>query len=213
MAPSTAPLARRERLALCDLALVLGPDAPTLCTGWVAKDLVTHLLVREHRPLAAAGLVVPGLSALTDRAMARYRRRDFGVLVERLRRPGLTPYAVPVVERALNTLEFFVHHEDLRRAQPGWEPRALAGDDVGLLWRTVAGAGRMTVRRSPVPVVLRRADTGATATAKAGDDPVVVTGPVPELALFVFGRSETRDLELEGSPDRVAALRAAPLGA
>ena len=36
-------LARRERDALCDLALLLGPDAPTLCEGWDARDLVTHL--------------------------------------------------------------------------------------------------------------------------------------------------------------------------
>ena len=50
-----ALLARRERAALCDLALVLGEDAPTLCGAWTAKDLVAHLLVRERSPLAVSG--------------------------------------------------------------------------------------------------------------------------------------------------------------
>jgi hypothetical protein len=54
----SASLARRERADLCDLALVLGEDAPTLCGGWDAKDLVTHLLVRERRPIGASGIMV-----------------------------------------------------------------------------------------------------------------------------------------------------------
>ena len=115
---SRLSLARRERHDLCDLALQLGADAPTLCGDWDAKDLVAHLIVRESSPLGAAGIAVPLLAGLAEREMARVARRDFEVLVERLRDPGLTPYALPAVERVFNTLEYFVHHEDLRRAQP-----------------------------------------------------------------------------------------------
>ena len=122
---TSALLARRERLALCDLALALGEDAPTLCGDWTAKDLVVHLLIREYDPVAAAGLVVRPLGRVTELQMARKVRKDFGVLVEQLRRRGLTVYSLPPVDRVLNTLEYFVHHEDLRRAQPGWEPREL----------------------------------------------------------------------------------------
>lgn len=208
----TPSLARRERHALCDLALVLGEDAPTLCGEWTAKDLVTHLLVRENRPLGAAGIAVPALSGLTDRAMARLARQDFAVLVEKLRDPGLTPYALPPVERLANTMEFFVHHEDLRRGQPDWEPRTLDGADSDAVWRALKVGGMALVRPSGVPVVVRRTDTGATATLRRGDDPVTVSGPVAELAMFLFGRSQVRDVALDGPPERVARLRGADLG-
>ena len=42
------PLARTERAALCNTALDLGADSPTLCEGWTVKDLVIHLLIRER---------------------------------------------------------------------------------------------------------------------------------------------------------------------
>jgi uncharacterized protein (TIGR03085 family) len=208
----TPPLARRERHALCDLALVLGEDAPTLCGEWTAKDLVTHLLVRETRPLGALGITVPALSGLADHAMARLARRDFAVLVERLRDPGLTPYAVPPVERLANTMEYFVHHEDLRRGQPDWEPRDLDAADADAVWRALRLGGMALVRPSGVPVVIRRTDTGATATLRRGADPVIVEGPVSEVALFLFGRSQVRDLTFAGPPERVARLRGAELG-
>lgn len=205
-------MARRERHDLCDLALALGEDAPTLCGDWDAKDLVAHLLVREHRPLGAAGITVPLLAGLTDREMARMVRKDFAVLVERLREPGLTPYALPGVERLLNTVEYFVHHEDLRRAQPGWAPRELDPADESRLWSAARVAGRGLVRPAGVPVRIRRSDTGATATLRRGDDPVVITGRPSEIVLFLFGRDRTHGLELDGPADRVARLRKADLG-
>ena len=209
---STPPLARRERHALCDLALVLGEDAPTLCGEWTAKDLVTHLLVRENRPLGAVGITVPALSGLADRAMARLARQDFAVLVEKLRDPGLTPYALPPVERLANTMEYFVHHEDLRRGQPDWEPRELDERDTDAVWRALKVGGMALVRSAGVPVVIRRTDTGASTTLRRGADPVTVSGAVPEIAMFLFGRAQVRDLTFEGPPERVAALRGTDLG-
>lgn len=208
----TASLARRERHALCDLALVLGEHAPTLCGEWTAKDLVTHLLVRENSPLGAAGITVPGLSGLADRAMARLARKDFAVLVQKLRDPGLTPYALPPVERLANTMEYFVHHEDLRRGQSGWEPRDLDAADVDAVWRALKVGGMALVRPAGVPVVIRRTDTGATATLRRGGDPVTVEGPVAEITLFLFGRRQVRDLTFAGPPVRIASLRGAELG-
>ena len=210
--PAPRSLARRERVALCDLALVLGEDAPTLCGGWDAKDLVTHLLVRERSPLGGAGIMIGPLSGLTDRAMARYRRQDFGVLVEKLRSPGLTPFGIPVVEKAANTFEYIVHHEDLRRGQPDWKPRDLARADLDLVWKQLRGAGVWFGRSLPAPVVLRRADSGEEMVVKKGPDPVTVTGPVVELVLFLFGREQTQGLELTGPDAAVEAVRAADLG-
>jgi uncharacterized protein (TIGR03085 family) len=210
---SRSSLARRERNALCDLALALGPDAPTLCGGWTAQDLVAHLLVRENRPLGAVGITVGALSGLTDRAMAAERRRPFPAMVERLRKPRFSVYTLPVVEELLNTLEYFVHHEDLRRAQPDWAPRTIAESDEDELWRMVKRSGPLMMRKAGVPVVVRRSDLpGKASTIRSGDDPVTITARPSELALLIFGRDRLRDVELEGPPESVRRLRGADLG-
>jgi hypothetical protein len=63
-----------------------------------------------------------------------------------------------------------------------------------------------------VPVVIRRTDTGETATLRAGRDPVEVAGPVSEVVLFLYGRDQIRDLELTGPAKKVAKLRGSDLG-
>lgn len=207
----TTPLSRRERTDLCDLALVLGEDAPTLCSGWDAKALVIHLLVRERRPIGAAGIVVSPLSGLTERASAHYDRVDFTVLVEKLRSPGLV-FAVPAVDKAANTFEYVVHHEDLRRGQPDWQPRDLDPADADDLWARLSKAGSFLGRQLPVPVVICRAGTTEIATIKKGERPVTITGDVVELLLFLFGRDTARSLDFGGPDSAVAAVRAANLG-
>ena len=209
------PFHRRERHALCDTALALGPDAPTLSGDWTARDLIAHLLVRENS-VAAAGITVPALSGLTERAMARAAEAPYAEMVERLRDPGLTPYRLPGAERLFNTLEYFVHHEDLRRAQPGWAPRSLPAEDEDELWKLLKGSARLSTRKAGVPIVVRRTDRpdrpGQAATIRRGDDPVVVTGRPGELVLFFFGRDQLHEVTVEGPPEAVARLRGADLG-
>ena len=205
-------LARRERSDLCDLAAEVGPGSPTQCTGWTAKDLVVHLLVRERRPLGAAGIVASPLSGFTERASARYGEREYAGLVDQLRSPGLL-FAIPAVDKAANTFEFLVHHEDLRRARPDAAPRELDAADVADLWEQLRKAISLIGRKLPGPVVLRRADTGDTVVAKKGADPVTITGDVVELVLFLFGRDSVHGLTFEGTDEAVAAIRAADLGA
>jgi uncharacterized protein (TIGR03085 family) len=209
---ATPPLARRERHALCDTALILGADAPTLSDGWTAKDLVVHLLVREGSPLGSVGLLVGPLSGLTDRAMARLARRDFAVLVEKLRDPGLTPYALKPVEVLANTLEYFVHHEDLRRAHRDWQPRELPPADEDDLWRALRLGGRMLARPVDVPLRVARTDADGSITLRRGADPLTIFGKPSELALFLFGRTQVRDLTFDGPEESIAAVRAADLG-
>ena len=208
----TAPLSRRERAALCDLALEVGPGSPTECTGWTAKDLVIHLLVRERSPLGAAGIMAAPLASFTKRASERYEKQEYGALVDRLRSPG-GMFALPPVDKLANTFEYVVHHEDLRRSQPGWEPRQLDPADLDTLWAQLTKGLGLVGRKLPGPTVVRRSDTGDTAVGKKGADPVTITGDVVELILFLFGRSATRGLEFEGPDEAVAALRAADLGA
>jgi uncharacterized protein (TIGR03085 family) len=208
-----SPLARTERAALCDLALEVGPDAPTLSGEWTVKDLVVHLIVREGSP-SAIGIVVRPLAPLTGAASRRLARRDLPDLVRRLRKgpPLYTPFAVPVLDRMLNTLEFFVHHEDIRRAQDGWEPRELPDAAQGALWKAIRVAGKGLVRSAKVGVVLERADTGARAVLKESSAPVVVRGLPSELVMFVYGRQAQARVELEGSEADVAKLTDAELG-
>jgi uncharacterized protein (TIGR03085 family) len=204
-------LALRERLALCDLALALGPDAPTLCEGWDARDLVSHLLIRERRPITALGNVVPPLAGLTERAMAAHRTRSYEVLVERLRTPSPPLRAVPLLDRLMNTIEMVVHHEDLRRGQADWRPRALPAGDLDLLWSQLVRTAPMIGRRLPVPAELRRADTGDTAVVREGSGGVTVSGPVVELLLFLVGRSAVRDVSFDGPDDAIDTVRSADL--
>lgn len=210
--PDQESAAKRERRELCDLALSLGPDAPTLCEGWDAHDLLCHLVVREHKPIASMGNVVDALSGLTSRAMAKQRAKSFEVLVEQYRRPALYLRALPPVDEAMNGFELLVHHEDLRRGGADWQPRELPAADVDKLWNQLDKGSVFFGRRLPVPTLLRRSDTGATATVRKGDDPATVAGPVVELVLFLFGRSAVRDLTFEGPADKVEALRSAELG-
>ncbi len=211
MLAAMTSFARRERLALCDTALREGPDAPTLCEPWDVEALVCHLLVRERNPVAAAGIAISPLGGLTEHAMQRLARTDFGVLVERLRSPWAVPFAIPGVEHVWNTLEFFVHHEDIRRAQPEWAARPLPGADEQTLWSYLKIAGRGLARPAGVPVRLEW-DTHS-ATLRGGGDPVVLRGLPSELALVLQGRARVAEVEYDGPADALAKLRAADLGA
>jgi uncharacterized protein (TIGR03085 family) len=206
-------LAQTERAALCDTALQVGQDQPTLCGEWDVKDLVVHLLVREGSP-AAAGIVVKPLAKVLDLEMRRVGRRPFIELVEKLRHgpPVWSPYAIPKLDATLNTLEYFVHHEDIRRAQPDWTARALDGDAEKLLWTMVRTAGKGLTRNAPVGVTIENAVTGSRAVLKGGSPSVTVRGMPGEVVLFVFGRSAQADVELVGDAADVARLRDSSLG-
>ncbi len=208
------PLSRTERAALCNTALEIGESAPTLCGDWTVKDLVIHLLVRERDPLAAPGILFPPLERLTDRAARRLGKQDFSALVERLRGgpPVWSPTAIGKVDAALNGLEYFVHHEDIRRAQSGWQPRDLTDLEQRQVWSLVGHAGKGLVRPAGVPVELRWPGAGRdgadrTKTLRRGDDPAVVSGAPGEIAMFVFGRARHRDLAYDGPPESVTALK------
>ena len=200
-------------MLLCALAQQLGPDEPTLCEGWTVRDLVAHLLVREGSP-AAIGITVPPLAGVTEAAMRREARHDFHAMVTRLRHgpPLWSPMRLPKIGPMLNTMEFFVHHEDIRRAQPDWEPRLLPPHVEEAVWRGAKLAGKGFTRSAPVAVTLQRSDTGAQARLSGGDGDVVVRGLPAELALFVYGRSGHARVDLDGDEQAVAALRETDLG-
>jgi uncharacterized protein (TIGR03085 family) len=203
-----------ERAALCDLLDELGPSAPTLCAGWDTRDLATHLLVRDRDPKAWAGIAVPKLHDLATRAMAAQAGRPYDEIVAEVRRgaPKWSPLGLPVAKDVANLLEFVIHHEDVRRAQPGWGPRAVPASLADSVWRAVRLGSRATLHRAPDGVVLRRAGTDDTVTAKKAPLTVTVVGDPVELALFTSGRQRAARVDLSGDDAAVARLRTANLG-
>ncbi|MEW2577589.1 TIGR03085 family metal-binding protein [Streptomyces syringium] len=205
--------AQRERLLLADLLETAGPNAPTLCDGWRTRDLAAHVVVRERRSDAAAGLVFKPLAARLERVQAEFAAKPYEELLQLIRTgpPRLSPYALKQVDEAANTVEFYIHTEDVRRAQPEWTPRMLDPVFSDALWSRVERMARMLGRRSPVGLVLRRPD-GRTAVAHRGTPVVTVTGEPGELTLFAFGRQDAARVELEGDKDAQTKLLEAKLG-
>jgi uncharacterized protein (TIGR03085 family) len=202
---SAVPVSQSERAALADLLEHLGPDQPTCCEGWTTRDLATHLVVRDRRPDAGPGLVLGGpFSAWTSRVHDHTRSRPFGVLVAEVRSgpPAWVPTAWPSVDRLLNTAEMVIHHEDVRRAQPGWAPRDLPRSVQDQLWRSVpllargraatSTAGGLFVRRSDVP----DGAPGSERRLRDGQPTTTVIGAPLEVLLWVSGRATVACVDL-----------------
>jgi uncharacterized protein (TIGR03085 family) len=210
---SASAHAHRERVQLADLLLELGPDAPTLCAGWTTRDLAAHLVVRESRPDASLGILLPPLAGWTDRVMRAEARTPYPELVRKVRTgpPTLSFFSVPGMDGLANLLEYVVHHEDVRRAQTDWTPRELPSDLADELWARVGQMGRLMYRRVRVGVTLRRTDgPGGRHVVHKGDPMVTLTGSAQDLLLRTYGRTAVL-LDVDGPPEAVAALDGADL--
>ncbi|MEV5711780.1 TIGR03085 family metal-binding protein [Actinoallomurus sp. NPDC052274] len=199
--------ARAERNALSDALIDAGPEAPTLCQGWTAADLAAHLVVREHRPDAAPGIMIPLLAGHTEKVRLGIRdATPYADLVARFRAgpPAWSPFALGAVDAAANTTEYFVHHEDVRRAGEGWEPRELPAAFEEQLWRRLRMA-RFVLRRLPVEVTFVDPD-GRTQRVTKGGRLVRVHGEPSELTLWALGRKDAARVELTGEAEAINVL-------
>jgi uncharacterized protein (TIGR03085 family) len=204
--------ARSERAAYCDLVTELGPDAPTLCEGWTTRDLTAHLVVRERRPDASAGILIPPLAGHGEKVRAAAARKPFGELVALVRNPSpLTFGGFGPLDRAFNTSEFFIHHEDVRRAQPEWQPRPLPPELGRRLWSSTVGAAKLMLRRYPAAVLLDAGSYGQARVGRGGEQ-VRVAGDPGELAIFLSGRQHAARVEVTGPDDQVTQIRHSRLG-
>ncbi|CCG03174.1 TIGR03085 family metal-binding protein [Blastococcus saxobsidens] len=202
MSASFPSLHELERTALAELLADLGPDAPTCCAGWTTAHLAAHLAVRDRRPDALPGYgleLLPGgekLAWWSHRLEERMRTSTpYAEVVDQVLSgpPSWSPMALPAAAKAFNVSEFVVHHEDVRRAQPGWEPRELTREDQDALWaslglyaRRAAGKRGLVLRRSDVPDAEQRFGAGGR----------TVTGEPLELLLWVAGRREVARVDL-----------------
>jgi uncharacterized protein (TIGR03085 family) len=207
--------ARDERAALCALLDKTGPAAPTLCEGWRTLDLAAHLVLRERRLDAAAGVAGGPLAGHTLRVQRLLTdRTPYPQLVAAIRNgpPALSLFRIPGLDERANVIEFFVHHEDVRRGEDGWEPRELPPALADLLWQRLRMA-RLLLRRAPVGVELVRDDLPASPgpqrvriTAKARTPVVTVTGAPAELTMWALGRTGAARVRLDGGEPDVRKL-------
>lgn len=208
----TLNFAQIERQELCNLFEKVGPDAPTLCEGWTARDLAAHLVVRERRPDAALGILAAPLGRHGEAVRREYAAKDWAELVGLVRTgpPKLSVFGMPAADRLANTMEYYIHHEDVRRPNGG-EPRDLHEELSAQLWDVTRRMSRLTMRHAPCGVTLRTTD-GRTAVANSSTPRVGVRGDVGELALFAYGRQRAAQVELLGDDSDVASLLDADLG-
>lgn len=208
-------LARAERRQLCELLATLGPDAPTLPEGWTAHHLAAHLRLRETDPVAALGIFFPPMARITERRMARLMTTvDFDELVGLIADGpgGANPMRLGRVDSAVNTLEFFVHHEDLRRGGDFVvRPRALDEATNDQLWELAIRTAVRKFMRMRLGVVLQRLRDGRPADEQAvvsiGRTPVTVLGEPGELIMWLFGRERAAEVQFTGPADGLARLR------
>lgn len=204
-------VAAAERQALSALLEDLGPDQPTLCEGWRTRDLAAHLVLRERRPDAAPGILVPALSFYTKKVQGALAAQPWDELVGKVRQgpSWWWPTRIGPLDELANGSEFLVHHEDVRRGQPNWEPREANAERDAVAWRGVKALAKLNLRKAPVGVVL---DSGRERlTVKQGEPSVTVTGAPVELLLWVFGRDAVR-LEFDGDPADVERVKAVERG-
>ncbi|MGP9536997.1 TIGR03085 family metal-binding protein [Brachybacterium sp. AOP43-C2-M15] len=202
---SSGTNAEREDLARTFLAL--GPAAPTILPGWDAADLLQHLLLRESAPHVMIGRRLPG--ALGGRSRARLdelRAEPWSEQVERVRRgPGpLSPAGR--IDALSGQAEQLIHHEDLRRAQDGWEPRRLGTGAAEGAWRAV-GLMAPLAMSVQADVTLVSPLGGRRQRSRRSRGGLRVHGEPLELLLWVSGRDEVARVRIHGDEPALQALR------
>ena len=211
----TRAVAAAERSALCDTLLAVGPDAPTLCTPWLTRDLAAHLVLREHRPDL---IVTAHLPVVGDRLEREQRElasgTDWGELVERVRSgpPAWHPTQIGAVDEAVNTLEFFIHHEDVLRAAHPVRVRELSEETAQGVWTALKRTAKLLFRKVDAGLVLAAPGFGRIAVrAPSRRGSVTVTAAPGELALLGSGRGAHADYVARGSKAALKALASASL--
>src|SRR5262245_66277138 len=176
--------ARRERHALVDTMRAVGPDAPTLCGDWTTRDLAAHLVVRERRLDATPGITISALAGYTAHVQRQVTKStDWDQLLDKVASgpPLYSPFKL--LDPVANMSEMFIHHEDVRRAQTGWEPRQLDDATVTALARGLPLMARLTLAGAHARASLRTPDGSDGAIVGPARD-VTVTGEISELTFI-----------------------------
>lgn len=195
----------QELDALVTTLRASAPDAPTLCEGWEARHLASHLYLRRHNPLR-----LPRLNELADLAA---NRQHYLRVVDAFAAPVRRTNPLIVVDRLLgekaNLLEYVIHHEDLRRGTgeditsrelPTEMSQAILKDAVLFAKLRIRTPGFGLVFEVPgvEERVVRREQPSAT-----------VSGSAADLALVASGRRRAAQVEVHGDGHAISAFNAA----
>jgi uncharacterized protein (TIGR03085 family) len=202
--------ARTEKAALVETLRRTDPDAATLCAGWDAKRLLAHLVQREQDLRGSLGDLLDRAEPGREKHLGRLAEpagtpEGWAALIDRFVAgpPRWSPMSWAAEQ--LNTAEYAIHHEDLRRGAGPVAPRTLPAGQADALFRSVPLMARLQLRRSPVGVTLAR-PAGRSAVVRTGSPTVTVTGEPLELALWVSGRRPAAQVQLSGPPEALEEL-------
>ncbi len=199
-------LARTERLGLGEVFRSLGPSAPTLCEGWRTADLLAHLVLRERKPVAALGILVPSLSARTEQLTLELAS-DFEANIRLFESGPPSWNPMRYLDALVNGSEMLIHHEDVLRAQPEWKPRVLSAQAQQEARRILRGAAQLMTRGAKVKV---RPDPAGALTPANGE--VVIRGDEVDILLRISGRSTNVHVTILGSAHDVQLFENSRLG-
>ena len=196
--------ARAERLSVAALLREMGPDAPTLCEGWTTLDLAIHLVIRDRYPAALpanasdkAGKVefFAKRTAMRESELKALPWEKLGGMVAA--GPGvLSPMGWTPVDVLTNTGEFYVHHEDIRRARKGWEPRNILPELEAQLWNVCKPLAHSPSVRNEGPLIVRAPGYGELHVGNTDEGATVLEGKPSELVMYLFGRKDHAQVSL-----------------
>lgn len=197
-----------SRAAFVAALYAAGPNEPTLVEQWQTQHLAASVYLREnpHQVTArASGTSAAAMNTAIDQlAEESSSRKAFYNLVRKI---GDGAESAPVgqrpslFKRVRNSmlqrhqepdsllLEFFVHTEDIRRAQSRWAPRKLSDTYATALFEQLREQARKYYGSAKTGYVLVRTN-GERITAKRGTTLTYVTGPAGELVLHALGRPD-----------------------
>lgn len=198
--------ARDERLSLAALMFDVGPDAPTLCEGWTVRDLAVHLVIRDRRPFALPGNASPQLAERFP-SLDRYKtsvETEFtempfeqlvGLMAEGA--PIWSPAKLSSVDRLMNTAEFLVHHEDVRRAADDWQPRSLSWDMQMSVWPLLKMLALPQALSIGKHLIFDAPGFAGTTAGPKTKGIMKITGKPLEILLWAYGRKDHAIVEVE----------------
>ncbi|GAA3306408.1 hypothetical protein GCM10020295_62560 [Streptomyces cinereospinus] len=152
-------------------------------------------------------MLIKQLAPRLEKVMEEYAGKPYEELIQLIRTgpPRFSPFQLKQIDEMSNTIEFYVHTEDVRRAQPDWTTRELDPVFQDALWSRLERVARLMGRGVPTGLVLRRPD-GQTAVAHRGTPVVTVTGEPSELLLFLYGRQSAAKVDVDGDAEAITRL-------
>ena len=197
-------ISKSERQGLVETLKALGPDAPTLCEGWMTKHLLAHLIMRETEPVNASGILLKGRQKQTQNRLEELSTHFESNLSKLKSGPPLWN-PMRYLDKWVNALEMLIHHEDVLRAQPNWQRRKFTDSETKELDFLLKIAPRFLVRGAKVLPTLVVGELPTTGR-------IILRGDQVDLLLFLAGRQSASTVSIEGDESDVADFMKSSFG-